>query len=79
LDQPAFSNILFNGTPDAFDFEDAADLEECAQNNLLSIPESLRVALHHLDIVSFETALCGFIKLINSFVVSVRKSFVFCK
>ena len=54
------------GMQAALALEVAADLVLCGLNDATSIPaEDITVRIH-LDNVSFEIALCGLVKLINS-------------
>ena len=66
--------IVVSFIPDILAFEEAAALQECVWKTLIFIPLLLSALLHHLEIVSFATLLCGLIWLINSFEV-FRKGF----
>ena len=68
--------ISWTGTSFSFALETDADLVLCAVNTLVSIPQSLRVSLVHLEIVSPDTGLWGLTQLINNFVSLLRKSLV---
>ena len=51
--------ISWTGTSLALAFETEADQVLWAENTLVSTPQSWRVSLVHLEIVSLETGLCG--------------------
>ena len=55
----ALSIIVFSGTPFSFAFDAAAALVEGVEELIMSISDISVTCLHHLAIVSSETALCG--------------------
>ena len=69
--------ITSSGTSLAFAFEAVAALVLCAVKVLISIPESLKTSLVHLELVSRDTALCGCMKLINGCFSVFLRGFVF--
>ena len=69
--------ITSSGTSLAFALEAVAALVLCAVKVVISIPESFKTSLVHLEIVSQDTALCGCTKLINSCFSLFRRGFVF--
>ena len=58
--------IMSSGKSLAFALETVAALVLCAVKVVISIPESFKTSLVHLEIVSQDTALCGCMKLINN-------------
>ena len=69
--------ITSSGTSLAFALEAVAALVLGAVKVVMSIPESLKTSLVHLQIVSWDTALCGCMQLINSCFSLFCRGFVF--
>ena len=69
--------ITLSGTSLAFALEAVAALVLCAVKVVISIPETFKTSLVHLEIVSRDTALCGCTKVINSCFSLFRRGFGF--
>ena len=69
--------ITSSGTSLAFALEAVAALVLCAVKVVISIPESFKTSLVHLEIVSRNNALCGRIRLINNCFTLFLRGFVF--
>ena len=63
---PIVFRIMLRGTCLAFAIDVVVALVLCAVKVVISIPESFKTSLVHLEIVSWDAALCGCAKLINS-------------
>ena len=76
LDHPALLMIVSSGIPCKFALEVAAALVLCGLNPV-SMPAFVMTSLIHLEMVLFETGLCGLIVLMSNLSVFLR-SFVQC-
>ena len=68
---PIVFRIMLRGTCLAFAIDVVVALVLCAVKVVISIPESFKTFMVHLEIESWDTALCGCMKLTNKLFLTV--------